>query len=148
MPISWNEIKSRALAFSKEWRGETSEDAEAKTFWDDFFKVFDIRRRRLAAFEFHVKKLHNKDGFIDLFWPGTLIVEHKSKGRSLDKARDPVFDYFPGINDKELPQYILVSDFANFRLYDLDNNTQHDFPLGKLIDNIGLFGFVAGYQKP
>jgi len=38
MPLSWNEIKTRALAFSKEWQNETSEDAEAKTFWDGFFQ--------------------------------------------------------------------------------------------------------------
>lgn len=30
MPISWNEIKSRALAFSKEWENDSREDAEAK----------------------------------------------------------------------------------------------------------------------
>ena len=30
MPLSWNEIKSRALAFSRKWDGETSERAEAQ----------------------------------------------------------------------------------------------------------------------
>lgn len=40
MPLSWNEIIFRALAFSKEWEHETSEDAEAKSFWDGFFDVF------------------------------------------------------------------------------------------------------------
>lgn len=34
MPLSWNEIKSRALEFSREWQNETREHAEAKTFWD------------------------------------------------------------------------------------------------------------------
>src|SRR5665647_2563939 len=147
MPLSWNEIKTRAVAFTKEWKDEVSEDAEAKSFWDEFFLIFDIRRRRIATFEHHVKQLNNKDGFIDLFWPSTLIVEHKSKGRSLDKAHGQVLDYFDGIPDKQLPQYILVSDFAHFRLYDLDNNTVHEFPIEKLVDNIGLFGFIAGYQK-
>ena len=147
MPLSWNEIKARATAFSKEWENETSEDAEAKTFWDDFFKIFDIRRRRLASFEYHVKKLNNKDGFIDLFWPGTLIVEHKSKGRSLDKAHGQVLDYFHGIPDSELPKYILVSDFSHFRLYDVDKGTQIDFPIKKLFEKIHHFGFIAGYQK-
>lgn len=147
MPLSWNEIKSRAAAFTKEWEHEANEDAEAKTFWDEFFNIFDIKRRRLASFEYHVKKLNNKDGFVDLFWPGTLIVEHKSKGKSLDKAHGQVLGYFHGIDDKQLPQYILVSDFENFRLYDLDNNTQTDFPLSKLVDNIQLFGFIAGYVK-
>jgi hypothetical protein len=37
MPLSWNEIKSRAVAFTKEWKHEVSEDAEAKGFWDDSF---------------------------------------------------------------------------------------------------------------
>lgn len=129
MPLSWNEIKSRAAAFIKEWENETNEDAEAKSFWDEFFNIFGIKRRRLASFEYHVKKLNNKDGFIDLFWPGTLIVEHKSKGKDLHKAHGQVLDYFHGIDDKQLPQYILVSDFDRFRLYDLDNNTQTDFPL-------------------
>jgi hypothetical protein len=147
MPLSWNEIKSKALTFVKEWENEESEDAEAKSFWDDFFRVFGVQRRRLASFEYHVKKLNNKDGFVDLFWPGTLIVEHKSKGKSLDKAHGQVLDYFHGIPDKELPKYILVSDFANFRLYDLDNETQADFPLTDFVEHVHLFGFIAGYQK-
>ena len=39
MPLSWNEMKSRAVAFSNEWKDEVSEDAEAKSFWevDSFF---------------------------------------------------------------------------------------------------------------
>jgi len=34
MPLSWNEIKDRALAFSRKWEDEESEDAESKSFWD------------------------------------------------------------------------------------------------------------------
>jgi type I restriction-modification system DNA methylase subunit len=147
MPLSWNEIKSRAAVFTKEWKNETNEDAEAKSFWDDFFLIFDVKRRRLATFEHRVKKLNNKDGFIDLFWPGTLIVEHKSKGKNLDKAHSQVMDYFHGIPDKELPKYILVSDFFNFRLYDLEDNKQTEFPLTKLLDHITEFGFIANYPK-
>lgn len=147
MPLSWNEIKSRALAFSKEWEDESSEDAEAKSFWDDFFKVFDISRRRIAYFETAVKKLGNKQGFIDLFWPGQLLVEHKSKGKDLDKAFQQAMDYFPGLKEHELPKYVLISDFQRFRLYDLEASTQHDFPLNELAAHVHLFGFIAGYQK-
>ena len=67
MPLSWNEIKDRALAFSRKWDDESSEDAEAKSFWDDFFNVFGISRRRVASFEEPVKKLGDKHGYIDLF---------------------------------------------------------------------------------
>lgn len=147
MPLSWNEIKTRAAAFVKEWEDEGNEEAEAKSFWDEFFYIFDTRRRKLAAFEYHVKKLNNKDGYVDLFWPGTLIVEHKSKGKDLEKAHGQVLDYFHGIPDAELPRYILVSDFARFRLYDLDNGTETEFHITQLVDHIQLFGFIAGYQK-
>ena len=42
MPLSWNEIKSRAITFSKEWSTETSERAEAQKFWNAFFDVFGV----------------------------------------------------------------------------------------------------------
>ena len=42
MPLSWNEIRSRALAFSREWDSEKSERAEAQSFWNAFF---DARMR-------------------------------------------------------------------------------------------------------
>jgi hypothetical protein len=34
--ISWNGIKSRAMAFAREWVDVSSEDAEAKTVWNEF----------------------------------------------------------------------------------------------------------------
>jgi type I restriction-modification system DNA methylase subunit len=146
MPLSWNEIKSRALAFSKEWKLESSEDAEAKTFWDGFFNVFGISRKRVASFEEPVKKLGDKYGYMDLFWKGVLIVEHKSRGKSLDKAYHQALDYFAGLKERDLPKYVVVSDFANFRLYNLEENEQHEFELKDLHKNVRLFGFIAGYQ--
>ena len=147
MPLSWNEIKSRAATFSKEWEDDTSEDAEAKSFWDGFFNVFGISRRRVATFEERVKKIDTKSGYIDLLWKGVILVEHKSKDENLDKAYSQAKDYFPGLKEKELPRYILVCDFARFRLYDLEANTHHEFALPKLKDNVGLFGFIAGYER-
>ena len=87
MAISWDEIKHRAMAFSREFADEQREQAEAKTFWDEFFNVFGVNRRRLASFEEAVRKLDGNYGFIDLFWKGTLLVEHKSRGKDLDKTR-------------------------------------------------------------
>ena len=154
MPLSWNEIKSRATAFSNEWKDEVSEDAEAKSFWDGFFNIFGISRRRVATFEHAVKSPLSKgegsgvrSGFIDLLWKGTILIEHKSRGKDLDKAYQQAKDYFPGLTDKELPRYILVSDFERFHLFDLEENKQHEFTLNELVNNVSLFGFIAGYQK-
>jgi hypothetical protein len=125
---------------------ECSEDAEAKSFWDGFFNVFGITRRRVASFEAPVKKDDGHGGFIDLLWRGVLLVEHKSRGKDLDRAARQAFDYFPGLKERDLPRYVLISDFARFRIYDLDNKEQHDFNLADLSKNIKLFGFIAGYQ--
>ncbi|MDE3103970.1 MAG: class I SAM-dependent DNA methyltransferase [Acidobacteriota bacterium] len=146
MPLSWNEIRDRATAFSREWKDETSEDAEAKSFWDAFFNIFGISRRRIATFETPVIKSDGHGGFIDLLWKGKLVVEHKSRGRDLDRAFQQAKDYFHGLEDRDLPQYVLVSDFARFRLYDLDRDETHEFALKDLPKNIRLFGFIAGYQ--
>jgi len=147
MALSWNEIKDRALKFTNEWKEETRERAEKDTFWNEFFHVFGISRRRLATFEEPVKKLNNKQGFIDLFWKGTLIVEHKSKGGNLNAAFEQATDYFHGIKEHELPKYVLVSDFAKFKLYDLDDGKTYEFAINEFHKNIKLFGFIAGYQK-
>ncbi len=146
MPLSWNEIRDRAHKFSKEWADETSEDAEAKSFWDAFFHVFGVTRRRVASFETPVKKSDGKGGFIDLLWKGVVLVEHKSRGKDLDRAFHQGTDYFYGLKDRDLPRYVLVSDFARLRIYDLDEDQQHEFPLKDLHKNLRLFGFIAGYQ--
>jgi N-6 DNA Methylase len=145
MPLSWNEIKDRALKFSHEWADESSEDAEAKSFWDAFFTVFGVPRRRVATFEQPVKKSDGHGGFIDLLWKGILLVEHKSRGKDLDSAFQQAKDYFPGLKDRDLPRYVVVSDFARFRLYDLEEGGQHEFTIKDFYKNVRLFGFVAGY---
>jgi len=150
VPLSWNEIKARALAFSRNWDGETSERAEAQSFWNDFFGVFGIERRRVAVFEKQVKLVragaHPKRGRIDAFWKGMLLIEHKSADQDLDRAFAQAADYFEGLPERDLPRYIIVSDFARFRLYDLDADTQVEFKLADLHKKVRHFGFVAGYR--
>ncbi len=147
MILSPNEIKNRALAFSKEWMFEEKEDAEAKTFWDNFFEVFGVTRRRVASFEHPIKKLDNSQGYADLLWKGVLMVEHKSRGKDLDTAYQQAKDYFPGLKDEELPRYIIVSDFAKFRVYDLEKDKQYNFPISELYKNTELFGFISGHES-
>lgn len=146
MPLSWNEIKSRALAFSREWADAGNEDSEGKPFWIAFFEVFGLSNKRVASFEHAVKKHGGGQGFADLFWPGVLLVEHKSRGRNLDRAYTQALDYFPGIKERDLPRHVVVCDFARFRLHDLHSGTVHEFELAELHKNVRHFGFIAGYE--
>lgn len=147
MALSWNEIKDRALNFSKEWADTSNEEADAKPFLVEFFNVFGISSKRVSTFEHRVKKLDEKDGYIDLLWKGTILIEMKSRGKNLDKAYAQAIEYTHGLKEHELPKYILISDFENFRLYDLEENKTIEFKLNELIDNVQHFGYILGYQK-
>ena len=145
---NWSEIKSRAIVFANEWQDEPSERAEAQSFWNEFFQIFGLNRRRFAKYEAAVKKLNKNTGRIDCFWPGKLLIEHKSKGQDLDAAYLQATDYFAGLTENELPKYVLVCDFNHFQLYDTDDNTYHAFKLADLHKNIDRFKFFLGQHQP
>jgi hypothetical protein len=145
--LSWNEIRARAAHFADEWRGAHYEKGETQTFYNEFFEIFGITRRRVASYEEPVKKLGDRRGFIDLFWKGVLLVEQKSAGRDLAKAKEQAYDYFPGLKESELPRYLLISDFQNLELYDLDEGTESKFALWQLPQRIEDFAFILGVQK-
>jgi hypothetical protein len=147
MRLSWNEIRARAAHFAEEWVDAKYEKGEAQSFYNDFFDVFGVKRRKVASFEEPVRLLGDKRGFIDLFWKGVLLVEQKSAGGSLNRAKSQALDYFPGLKDFELPRYILVSDFQTFELHDLDEGTVKPFTLAELPRKVEHFGFVLGVQK-
>ena len=147
MRLSWNEIRARAATFAQEWASAGYEKGQTQLFYRDFFDVFGVPVRRVAAFEEPVKLLGDKRGFIDLFWKGVLLVEQKSAGRDLAKAKTQALSYFPGLKDTDLPRYILLSDFATFELYDLDEDEIVASALADLPQHVEKFGFILGVQK-
>jgi hypothetical protein len=147
MALGWNEIKDRAVKFSKEWENTVNEEADAKPFLDAFFEVFGISRKKIGTFEHRVKKINDTDGYIDLLWKGIILVEMKSRGKNLDKAFQQAKDYAQGLKEHELPKYILVSDFHVFRLYDTEEQKTVEFTLPDLVKNVNHFNVIAGYTK-
>ncbi|MBA3242392.1 MAG: class I SAM-dependent DNA methyltransferase [Acidobacteria bacterium] len=141
------EIRNNAVSFVHEWKEATRERAEAQTFWNEFLEIFGVRRRRVAVFEKAVKKTGGRYGAIDLFWRGVLLVEHKSRGQNLDKATSQAFEYLENLPEIELPKCVIISDFGDFRLFDLETEEEHEFTLEELPDKIHLFGFISGYTK-
>lgn len=148
--LSWNEITDRAAEFASKWAGETYEKGESQSFWSDFLYVYGIDRRRHGAFfEYAIKKGNGKQGFIDMFWPGKLLAEQKSGGRDLGRANVQAFEYLETMPDHDLPEAIVVSDFANFQVIYLETNERTDFSLADFAKNVKLFGFLInqGTQK-
>ena len=154
MPLSWTEIRQRSITFARAWSDAARERAEAQTFWNEFFDIFGIRRRTVASFEEPVRNLKGDTEFIDLFWKGKLIAEHKSRGKDLGKAHTQAIGYVQHLKnnsrDEEIPRYLLVSDFARFALHDLEADRPEDqtieFELRDLPTVIRHFAFIAGYE--
>ena len=144
MRLSWPEVRARAAEFAREWQGKGYEKGEAQSFWNDFFDVFGVPRRRVAQFERQVERLGGGTGFIDLFWKGVMLAEQKSAGRDLGDARRQALDYLDGLKDSELPRYIVLSDFQNFEMLDLETGEETRFKLEELPDNVEKFGFILG----
>jgi len=155
MPLSWNEIRQNAIRFARDWSDASREDADAKSFWDEFFAVFGIRRRTVASFEAPVKSLSGQYNYIDLFWRGVLLVEHKSRGKDLGKAESQAFSYIQDLKregrDEEIPRYIILSDFARIALHDLEpddpSRAVTEISLADFHQCIHQFAFIPGYKQ-
>ena len=146
MRLNWDEIRRRAKAFSVEWQDARYEKGETHSFYNAFFEIFGVNRRAVAVYEKRVQSLDaNKRGFIDLYWPGVLIVEQKSAGRDLLAASAQASTYFDWLPERDQPRYMLVCDFQRFRLTDLDDNGRETaFALADLDKHIEQFDFILG----
>ena len=146
MRLGFDEIKRRAKAFSEDWKDAHYEKGETHSFYNDFFKIFGVSRRAVAVYEKRVQSLDtSKRGYIDLFWPGVLIVEQKSAGRDLFAASSQASTYFDWLPERDQPRYMLVCDFQRFKLTDLDDNGREiSFALSELHKYVEAFDFILG----
>ena len=163
MNISWNEVRGRALVFSREWASATAEEPDKQTFWNDLFNVFGVPRRSVAVFEHAVARTGGSYGYIDLFWPGMLLAEHKSRGSSLDLAESQAFSYVEDLitqgHHDEVPSFVVVCDFERFALFDLEPESSDitlplfrdgqayrvtEFSLRNINKHVRSFAFIRG----
>ncbi len=144
--LSWKAIQAKALDFSKTWKDAKDEEAQAQLFLNDFFGVFGVDLKRVATFERKVPQGAHRNGYIDLLWRGVILIEMKSRGKSLDKAYNQARDYAFHLEDEELPEYIMVCDFENIRLYRQTTGQIWNFKTSLLHKNVKLFAELAGYK--
>jgi len=146
MPLSWREIQDNAFVFSKRWKDTSDEESQAQSFLNEFFNVFGIDRKRVGTFEKKVPMGKNRNGYIDLLWKGVILIEMKSKGKNLDRAYSQARDYAFNLDDEDLPEYVMVCDFENIRLYRQTTNQVWNFKTALLHKNVKLFSALAGYK--
>lgn len=137
---SSQEALAKAREFTRSYEGISGERSEAQSFWNDFLQVFSIRRRDVGAeFEYGARRADTGNiGGVDFFWPGVMLVEHKSRGKDFADALEQADRYeIPG---DLRPRLTVVCDFA--RLFVRDNHTGRstEFDLKELPNHLGWFG--------
>jgi hypothetical protein len=137
-----------AELLAKKYAKITSEKQFAQTFWRDVFQqLCGVDDLLATGIEFEYPVRSHESGtikFIDVLWPGVVLVEHKSAGESLDKAEQQARDYLISLEAAKRPPVIILSDFAKFRIIEVLAGKSVEFALGDLPQNIGRFEAIIG----
>jgi hypothetical protein len=116
--ISTNEVRSRLAQFALRWADASSEEADEKLYTAEFLACFGLDKHHYQR-EYKVLKQDGSTGYMDGFIPGLLIIEGKSLGKNLAKARQQAEEYRWACPPQEQPRFVLLHDFARLVLFDL-----------------------------
>ena len=137
-----------AELLAKKYAKITSEKQFAQSFWRDVFQQLCGVDDLLAAgieFEYPVRSYETGNvKFIDVLWPGVVLVEHKSAGEDLDKAEQQARDYLISLEPAKRPPVIILSDFASFRVIEVLAGKSAEFALSDLPQNVARFESIIG----
>lgn len=152
-PLAYTDIRASLDKFVLRWQDAGGERGESQPFWIDLLGCFGIEQRRVTVFEKDAKRASTGEkGWIDVFWPGLMIGEQKSAGKSLAAAEAQALDYLSGgsISKHEFPRFVVTCNFENFRVTDLEAPAGHqetvEFKLSELPEHVMDLGFLAGYE--
>lgn len=147
--LSKDTVRQNARQFSLDWADASSEKSDSQTFWIRWFEVFGLRREHVAVFEESAKRTSTgRRGWVDVFVPGQMAVEHKSLDLSLDAAMGQLIDYLPSLPTTSAPWLLVVSDFRSFQWHNLRTGQTGTFPLADFSSKVHLFWWLAEWESP
>ena len=98
--LAWSEIETRAIAFQKRWKGcSGDEKQDGQTFEKDFMEIFGVDWHN-GLHEHPVITTSGLTNYIDYLLPGKIVIEIKSRGKSLDAALTQAMDYSRALKPK------------------------------------------------
>ena len=115
--IGWTEIESRAVRFQKQWKnciGDERQDAQ--TFEKDLMNVFGVDFRD-GLHEHQIRLNDGSIGYIDYLIPGKILIEMKTKGKSLAYAYTQAMRYVHALKPEDIPKLVMVCDFNKIEIY-------------------------------
>ena len=128
--ISNDIVIDNAYKFVEAHQNDSDERQQAQSWIKDFLeKVFQINTRKVnAGFEWRVK-VGKYQQYVDHLLNGVLLIEMKSKGKSLDKAKSQAYNYVMKLKEDDIPRYVMLCDFETIKLSDLDTRKEITFPV-------------------
>ena len=144
--LTWTDIETRAVAFQKHWRDCTGDERqEGQTFEKDFMYVFGVDWHD----GFHEHPIISVDGvqnYIDYFIPGKILIEMKSRGKSLDVAFTQAMQYVRALKPEEQPALVVVSDFDTIKVYNTSKQHHYkSFKVTTLKSHVRIFSLLTGH---
>ncbi|MBR5913526.1 MAG: class I SAM-dependent DNA methyltransferase [Selenomonadaceae bacterium] len=135
--------------FVATWKNRGYEKGETQIFWLSFLRdVLNVQNpENFIKFEVPVKLQHTN--FIDAFFPDTkVIVEQKSLEKNLLPAYKQAEDYVKGLPLSMHPRYIIVCNFQDFAIYDMEKlDAPKKISLDELPKNPQAFNFLIDKEK-
>ena len=143
--LTWTDIETHSIAFQKRWKGCSGDERQdAQTFEKDLMEVFGVDWHD----GFHEHPIISLDGvtnYIDYLLPGKILIEMKSRGKSLDAAFTQAMAYTRALKPEDQPALILVSDFDTIRVYNTSKQHHYKpFRVSSLKAHVRIFSLLTG----
>ena len=143
------EIQDALAKFVAKWSGYTgSEKAEAQTFLNELFAAYGSDRSEVGAL---FEDFKSSAGFMDLHWPGVLIVEMKRPQASLEKAKEQRQRYWQESDQGETPaaRFVSACNFQQFEIWEpgrFPSAPRMSFPLSELPDRYDVLNGISAWH--
>ena len=131
--MTYEDKKEAARQFIMKWQGKGKEDEDDRSYWLDILQRIlgmenatdNVEFQKKVLVEGHIKR-------IDVYLPDTkIIIEQKSLGKALDKKIHNSGDvdltpyeqakrYYDNLPLSEKGRYIVISNFAEIWIYDME----------------------------
>lgn len=138
-------------SFVQSWSGRGYEKGDCHTFWLSFLRDFlnVSEPEKYIKFEVPVKLKHTN--FIDAFFPDTkVIIEQKSLSEKFSplKSYEQAQKYISGLPYSMCPRWIIVCNFAEFFIYDMETLAEPEkILLNELPEKFHAFDFLIDANK-
>lgn len=122
MSLNYKHVREQLHRITHDYKdAEGYERGQSQNFWTQIFNAYGVSGQvQLKAFE-HRLKDDKSQKYVDAFIPKLVMIEQKSRGIDLNKAYNQVSKYYERLSVADKPRYIVLSNFDELWLFDIEN---------------------------